>query len=177
MSVAGTQHPALLALARLKDLLVRLLNGGLILAVGVLVVDVLWGVATRYLMGEQSSWTEELARMLLIWVVLLGSAAAYGGREHLGLDYFVERMDAVSRKRVAVMTDLIVLFFAVAVLLVGGYRLVNETFQLGQMLMALGIGKGFVYLAVPVSGAFFVLFGVESLLETVWGTPRQGVRD
>jgi TRAP-type C4-dicarboxylate transport system permease small subunit len=172
--MAGPKHPTLIALAHLKALLVRLLNGALILAVAVLVLDVLWGVATRYLLGEQSSWTEELARMLLIWVVLLGSAVAYGGREHLGLDYFVGRMDPVSRRRTAIVTDLVVLFFAVSVLLGGGYRRVYDTFELGQMLMALGIGKGFVYLAVPVSGAFFVLFGVESLMETLWGAPREG---
>ena len=172
--MAQERNTTLHMLAGFKALLVRALNGGLILAVGILVVDVLWGVATRYLLGEQSSWTEELARMLLIWVVLLGSAAAYGEREHLGLDYFVGRMDPVSRRRIAVVTDLVVLFFAVSVLLVGGYRLVSETFALGQMLMALGIGKGFVYLAVPISGVFFVIFGVESLLETLWGSPQEG---
>lgn len=172
--MAQERNATLHMLAGFKALLVRALNGGLIFAVGILVVDVLWGVATRYLLGEQSSWTEELARMLLIWVVLLGSAAAYGEREHLGLDYFVGRMDPVSRRRIAVVTDLVVLFFAVSVLLVGGYRLVSETFALGQMLMALGIGKGFVYLAVPISGVFFVIFGVESLLETLWGSPQEG---
>ncbi|HMS67214.1 MAG TPA: TRAP transporter small permease subunit, partial [Saprospiraceae bacterium] len=31
-------------------------------------LDVLYGVVTRYVFGAQASWTEELARFLLIWI-------------------------------------------------------------------------------------------------------------
>lgn len=158
---------------RVKDLLVKALNVALIVAVAVLTLDVLWGVATRYLFNEQSSWTEELARVLLIWVVMLGGAAAYGEKEHLGLDYFVGRMDPASRKKMRVVADLAILSFSVTVLLLGGYTLVSETFRLEQMLMAIDMSKGYVYLAVPISGVFFVIFGIESLMETLWGPGAQ----
>ena len=47
------------------------LDAVLIVAVLLLVVDVVWGVFSRYVMGEQAKWTEELARFLLVWVTLL----------------------------------------------------------------------------------------------------------
>jgi TRAP-type C4-dicarboxylate transport system permease small subunit len=150
----------------------KLLEIVLMVAVAVLVLDVLWGVATRYLLGEQSSWTEELARVLLIWVVLLGGAVAFGTREHLGVDYFVDKMDQRTKRRMRIIVDLAVLVFTVSVLVIGGLTLVTETFRLGQMMMAIGIPKGYVYLAVPVSGVFFLLFSVESIFAALFGSPE-----
>ena len=59
----------LAVLRSLKRGLTTALNWGLIIAVFLLVVDVVWGVFTRYVMGEQAKWTEELARFLLIEIV------------------------------------------------------------------------------------------------------------
>ena len=60
-------------LLKLKQGSLRLLNLILIAAVAVLVLDVLLGVASRYLWGAQVKWTEELATILLIWVSFLGA--------------------------------------------------------------------------------------------------------
>jgi len=156
--------------ASVKKAMTRLLEVLLMGALVVLVLDVLWGVGTRYILGDQSRWTEELARVLLIWVVLLGGAVAYGTREHLGLDYFVSKMDETTGRRMRIVVDSIVLAFTALVLLIGGYELVSKTFSLGQTMQALGIGKGWVYLSVPTSGAFFLLFSVESILTTWFGS-------
>ena len=83
----------------------------LIVAVGLLVLDVVWGVFTRYLMGEQAKWTEELARFLLVWVSLLGGAVAFGTKGHLGVDFFVGKFHPETRKLMVVVVHLIVLFF------------------------------------------------------------------
>ena len=155
----------------IKEYMVRLLEIVLMVAIVVLVFDVLWGVTSRYVFGEQSNWTEELARVLLIWVVLLGGAIAFGSGDHLGVDYFVGKMDKFSRKKMKIIVDLVALSFTVFVLLVGGFTLVSETFRLEQMMMAIGISKAYVYLAVPISGVFFLIFGIESIIRTLFGPP------
>ena len=78
---------------KLKKWLVRGLEFTVILVTGILVIDVVWGVFTRYVMGHQSQWTEELARLLLIWVALLGASIAFIRRSHLGVDYFVNKLN------------------------------------------------------------------------------------
>ncbi len=78
-------------LRQLKACSLRLLNGILVGAVALLVLDVLLGVASRYLWGAQVKWTEELATILLIWVSFLGAAAAFEARAHLGIDFLTER--------------------------------------------------------------------------------------
>ena len=81
-----------------KSFLVKILELMLIFSVGALVLDVVWGVFTRYVMGEQAKWTEELARFLLVWVSLLGGALAFGTKGHLGVDYFVGKLHCDARK-------------------------------------------------------------------------------
>ncbi len=171
-------------LMKFKKAMTTALNGLLIVAVALLVACVVWGVLTRSV-GElvvwlerakgfnvwswmptgQAKWTEELARFLLIWVSLLGGAVAFGTKGHLGVDYFVDKFDPSMRKVMAIVSNLIVLFFAGAVFLYGGGRVVSDALAMEQMTPALGWKMGHVYLALPIAGVFTILFTLENLIE------------
>jgi TRAP-type C4-dicarboxylate transport system permease small subunit len=159
------------ALRALKDVLTRGLELLIIATMAILVVDVVWGVFSRYALGEQTKWTEELARFLLVWVALLGGALAFRTKAHLGVDYFVNRLHPDARNLTAVVAHLVVLFFAGAVLLLGGASVVREALALEQTTPALGWKMGYVYLALPISGFFVVLYTVDNLMETLRGRP------
>jgi TRAP-type C4-dicarboxylate transport system permease small subunit len=133
------------------------------------------GVFTRYVMGEQAKWTEELARFLLVWVALLGGAVAFGTKGHLGVDYFVGKFDPEVQKLMAVVVHLIVLFFAVAVFTYGGSRVVSDALTMEQTTPALGWKMGHVYLALPIAGIFMVIYTIENLIETVYNSVEGGV--
>lgn len=113
--------------------LCRLLETVLVAAVFVLVLDVLWGVFTRYVMAAQADWTEELARFLLIWISLLGGAVAFGEKAHLGVDYFVGLFDSSAQKWIAVFAQLVVLFFAISIFVIGGSTVVIDTLRMQQI--------------------------------------------
>jgi TRAP-type C4-dicarboxylate transport system permease small subunit len=157
-------------LLALKAALTRLLEWIVIVAVAALVLDVLWGVCSRFVLRSPSRWTEEVATMLLIWVSLLGAAVAFGRKEHLGVDYVVKQFDPAARRLAAIIVQLIVVVFAAAVMVFGGYVLVSETLQAGQRLPASGLRMGYVYAAVPVSGIFFLLFSLERIAELASGS-------
>jgi TRAP-type C4-dicarboxylate transport system permease small subunit len=163
----------LAGLLKFKTWMTRLLDVVLIAAVALLVLDVVWGVFTRYVMGEQAKWTEELARFLLVWVALLGGAVAFGTKGHLGVDYFIGTFHPDARKRMVVVVHLIVLFFAGAVFVYGGSRVVADALAMEQMTPALGWKMGHVYLALPIAGIFMVLYTVENLIETL-ASPAEG---
>ncbi|WP_372805914.1 TRAP transporter small permease [Pontiella sp.] len=146
------------------------LNTVLIVAVALLVFDVCWGVFSRYVLGEQTKWTEELARFLLIWVSLLGGAVAFGLKGHLGVDYFVGKFESGAQRLMAVVVHLVVLFFAVAIFVYGGSRVVADALAMEQMTPALGWKMGYVYLALPIAGIFMVIYAIENLVETIAGT-------
>ncbi len=155
------------ALKKLKQALDRGLELLTAFSMGFLVVDVTWQVVTRFVLKDPSSWTEELATYLMIWVGLLGSAVALRRGAHLGIDYFVGKLQPVPHLATQALVYLCVTAFAVSVLLIGGVQLVVETFELGQVAPATGLRLGYVYLAVPISGFFIAMYGVEFLLQSV----------
>lgn len=156
------------------SVLVRILEGATIGLFSLLILDVLWGVVSRYVLGSQSRWTEELAVYLLVWVSLLGAALVFRERGHLGVDYFVGKLDPAARRLSALIAEWAVLFFAVFVLLFGGSMMVIETIRSGQVSPAMNWPVGYIYLVVPISGAFIAAFSIEHLVtgRTTGGVDR-----
>lgn len=143
------------ALARALD---RLLGTAVAVCLGASVLVVLWQVATRYLLGDPSPWSEELVRYLLVWLGLLGGAYATGQRAHLAIELLPGRLGPRNRHRLDRTIRLAIGLFAAAVLVVGGGRLVHLSFALGQRSAALGLPLGVVYLALPAAGLATVVY-------------------
>ncbi|MDQ8205369.1 TRAP transporter small permease [Pelagicoccus sp. SDUM812003] len=139
-----------------------------ILLMAALVLDVCWGVASRYLLGQQAKWSEELARLLLVWVSVFGASVAFGHKAHLGLDYFAEKLHPSAGKFNRIIGASLSLAFAVIVFLVGGIALVRDTMESGQTMIALPIKKWWAYAALPASGVFMAVILFEQLLESIF---------
>ena len=172
-----------------------LLEAALIIAVLVLVLDVLWGVITRwsgtfvvwlsergieawnFLPRGQNEFSEEIARFLLIWISLLGGAVAFGEKAHLGVDYFVSKFDAAAQKLIAVIGQIIILIFAVSIFIVGGSNIVMNNMQQTAPALGpqIGLQMGHVYLALPIAGAFMIIFTLELILELVLSKEQGGL--
>ena len=149
----------------LKKVLDRSLEVLVMIVVAVLVLDVLWQVFTRFILNDPSTWTEELAVFMLIWVSLLGAAVALNRGAHLGIDYFVGKLPARRRLYTEVFVFLCVSAFSFFVMVLGGASLVGSTLALGQESPALRVKVGYVYLAIPISGFFLTLYAVIGLVE------------
>ncbi len=154
-------------LRKIKNILDKVLEVLVTVSMGVLVIDVVWQVFTRFIIKKPSSWTEELATFLMIWVGMLGASVALNRGAHLGIDYFVSKMSSK-------MAGLSVLFslgcitvFSLLVMIVGGIKLVDITLQTNQISPALGLKMGYVYLAIPISGLFLVIYSIELFIENL----------
>jgi TRAP-type C4-dicarboxylate transport system permease small subunit len=145
----------------------RALGWFLVVVMAVSVANVLWQVFTRFVLSSPSSYTEELARYLLIWIGLVGAAYASGQRLHVAIDLLPNRFSGRRRVALGVLVECCVAAFAVGVLVVGGLRLVLLTVSLGQTSAALGVSLAWVYSALPISGfliAWFSLTRIRHLL-------------
>lgn len=132
-----------------------------------LVIDVIWQVLTRFVVGDPSSFTEELSRFLLIWIGLLGSALAYKEGMHLGLDIFTRKLTGSKKLTSELLIQGCVAAFAIIVMIIGGSNLVAVAFQLNQLSASLGILMGYVYLVIPVSGALIVLYCIDAVFNVL----------
>lgn len=144
------------------DQLLEVLLGSLLAA---MVLDVTWQILTRFLPMNPSSYTEELARYLLVWIGLLGGAYAYRKRSHLGIDLLTNSLPPRAQRITQVFTIMVCFSFAAATMVFGGIRLVLLTFELNQMSAALNIPMGYVYCVLPLSGALICIFCIDQLLQ------------
>lgn len=130
----------------------QILEHVLSVLLGIMVLNVLWQVASRYLLNDPSAFTDELSRYLLIWVGLLGAAYASGKGMHVAIE-LLERSLSENQKRIQqLVIHVIIVLFSIFVLIAGGTRLLYISFHLGQTSSAMQIPLGYVYLALPLSG-------------------------
>lgn len=147
---------------RIRMFVDRILGTLLSVIMGLLVIDVLWQVFSRYFMKSPSSFTDELAGFLLIWVGLLGAAYITGTRGHLAIDLLSLRLKAENRKKLNLLINFIIVSFAIAVLVIGGFWLVYTRFKFGQISASLNLNLGYVYLVLPLSGLLIVFYGLSN---------------
>ena len=141
----------------------KILGNFLAILMGIMTIDVLWGVFTRYAMGSQASWTEELARFLLIWIGILGAAYAAGKDMHLAIDLLRPRLNNSGQKRLYLLISSLIIIFAFVVMVVGGIRLIYITQVLGQLSPALRIPMAVVYSVVPLSGLLVIYYKADNM--------------
>ena len=132
----------------------------LITLMSIMLLDVLWGVFTRYALGNQASWTEELARFLLIWIGVLGAAYASGEKMHLSIDLLKPKLNEQNKKRIDVFIKLLIISFAFFIMVIGGSRLIYITNVLGQISPALNVPMYVVYGVLPLSGLLIIYYKI-----------------
>lgn len=152
---------------RFYDKFNRSLEIFLIFLTSVLVIDVLWQVASRYLLKSPSSFTDELAGYLLIWVSLLGAAYVTGAREHLAIDILIQRSKPARQRILGIIIQSVILGFSSSVLVVGGSWLVYTRLYLGVKSAALQLPLGYVYIVLPLSGLIIVYYSIHHLLNII----------
>ncbi|MCY9852058.1 TRAP transporter small permease [Vibrio mediterranei] len=134
-----------------------------------LVILCFWQVFSRYGLNNPSTFTEELLRSFLVWMVMLGSALAFKTREHLALVFIFEKLSPKAGKKLRIINDCIVLFFTLFVMVYGGYDLIVSAGS--QKTAILGIPMSWVYSCVFISGLLVTLIQIQHILVTIKSQP------
>lgn len=142
----------------------RIIETLLVFIFGLLVIDVVWQVISRYVVGQSSSFTEEFARFSLIWLTVLGAAYINGSKDgHLSMDFLLSKLPARKKAKRQKVIQVMMAIFALIIMVIGGGNLVYITLTLGQISSALQVPLGFVYAIVPVSGIIIIFFSIYNI--------------
>ncbi len=139
------------------------------LAAAILVAEIVIlasGVFSRYVMKNALVWTDELATILLLWLVMLGAVAAYRRREHVRLTAIVRRASPRRAHVLDVISSVVVAVFSLELLPASRAFLIQEQTDLTP---ALGIPRSAVIAAIVV-GLFLIL--VLAVLRLIDSDPR-----
>ena len=154
-------------LGKVKKKISTILEWSLIVIMAANVLNVLWQVFTRFILRDPSSFTEELARFLLIWVGLLGASYAAGQKMHLAIDVVLKSLRGKARGVAEMSVQVFIFLFAFFVMVIGGIRLVAITLRLNQVSAALRIQLGYVYLILPLSGLLIMFYAFVFFMERI----------
>ncbi|MDO7170872.1 TRAP transporter small permease [Mariniflexile sp. AS56] len=149
----------------LREKIDKILSNALIVIMAVMVINVLWQVFTRFVVGVPSSFTDELARYLMIWIGILGAAYVSGRNMHVAIDVIPTRASPENQKKIMKVVYVIIILFALTALVIGGFRLVYISYLLGQSSPALQIPLALVYMVIPISGMLIIYYKVSDFLK------------
>jgi len=138
----------------------KILEWFMIIIFALLVLDVLFQVFSRYILGTSFTWTEEFARFSLIWMTILGAAYLNAKREHLSMDFLYEKLSIANKRKASILIEVFIFLFALIVMVVGGLNLVYTTLHLEQLSGTLRIPLGYVYAVMPFSGFLIMCFSI-----------------
>lgn len=161
----------------------------LVVLLAFLVGFISYTVISRYFLNRSLAFSDEVSRLLFVWVVFLGAAIGVKRRQHLGLTVAHRLMPTWAKDILIVATEALVAFIA-AILLWQGI----EVLQLSsaQRLPASRISVTWLYLSVPVSSFLMLLYALINvvrmildpefrhemeLADDVGATPGQGERE
>ncbi len=121
-------------------------------------------VVMRYWMHQPLQWTEEMAGLLMIWIVMLGSVAAERTNQHLAIpmlvDMFSDKVRDVVNAIIGIFSGLFLLYVSYA-----GYKLsvaaqfkVTDVLRVSYFWIDIAVPVGFVIIAFYMfAGAFKTL--------------------
>jgi TRAP-type C4-dicarboxylate transport system permease small subunit len=113
-----------------------------------LVLDVWLGVLLRYVIPLPLTFTEELARYLMIWMALFAVSSGIAHREHIGVEFVFMRLPAPVRRWLAVAFDIIGFLFFFALF---WYGLGFVERGMSRLTMIYAVPKGYAFAGVPLA--------------------------
>lgn len=137
----------------------------LVIIMSIMVINVLWQVASRFIVGSPSSFTDELARYLMIWIGILGAAYVSGQNMHVAIDVLPSRLSSKAQRRLKLIVKMLIILFCLTAMVIGGSRLVYITHVLDQNSPALQVPLSLVYVVIPISGLLIIYYKISDILK------------
>ncbi|MGM7698857.1 TRAP transporter small permease [Microbacterium sp. A84] len=145
----------------------RLLGWLCIIVFVALVVIVAWQVFTREVLGDTAAWTQEAAQYSFVILAMIAAAYVFSERGHIAVEILIEKLPLRSRRAAAVVIELIVVFFIVAVFIIGGLAVAQNAWH--QSLSSLPLTIGQIYLIMPISGVLILFYSIVQIIGLLAG--------
>jgi TRAP-type C4-dicarboxylate transport system permease small subunit len=151
-------------LLKIKHAVDKFIEGIIVAMLFCMFIIVLIQVFTRFVLDNPSSWTEEVARYLMVWMGFLGAGVGLKYGLHMSLDIVSARARGTFKKVLLVVGCLLTLVVGL-LFLTYGYRYMLQGRQ--RLSMALQFEMYYVFMAFPVSGALIIANSLETLATVV----------
>lgn len=136
------------------------------IALSIMCIIVFGNVVLRYLFNSGITWSEEVARYLFVWLVLLSSIMVLKDNGHLGVEMVIKMLPKPLKRAVYIISNLIVLYILYLVVDGSWKMTVMNAHSYGP---ATGMPLWMLYCTGIVMGVGMALITVFNLYRAVSG--------
>lgn len=151
----------------MKAALTRFLGVVSVILFAILVCVTVWQVFTRQVLNDPSTWSEELSKILFVWLAFSGAAFLFGERGHIAVDFLARKLPVSTQRILQMIVQVIILIFAALAMIWGGYLAASIAWN--QQMTALPLTLGWVYVVIPIAGVFIAIFAAVDLIGVATG--------
>lgn len=137
----------------------------LVVFFSVMIILVFLQVVFRYVFNYSLIWSEELARYLFVWQILLGASLSIRDDKHLKIDVIYMIVPEKMKKYIKVLSYFIFLVFALFLIKEGTLLVNNMLFIKKQYTPAMKVPMGLIYLIVPFSATLMSIRLVQNIVK------------
>lgn len=120
----------------------------------VIAVSIIWQVIGRYVFDKAPSWSEEVARQVMVWIALLGAGATLRSGNHITVLALLDRLPPRAERVVLAIRDALVALIAVVICVYGyDFAQLNDF----QDSAALEIPMSIVYSGLWIGGGLLIV--------------------
>ena len=130
-----------------------------------MVVILSWQVISRYVFNDPSTYTEELLRLGLVWLSLLGAAYSAGRGSHMAIDLLRDISRGRFQKLLKMLVPISFIIFSIYVLILGGLHSMQIASK--QLTAVLQMPMSSFYAALPVCGVLLILYAILNLIDVL----------
>ncbi len=122
----------------------------------VMLACVLIQVVFRGILDFGLSWTEELARYTMVWLVYMGAVVSLWQGSHITIDLLIKKFPPKWQDYTKLISNLLIFFFLI-VLFKEGRKLISSPIIRRQLTPGLGISTSYLYSVIPVGAGIMLL--------------------
>ena len=142
------------------DALENVVMAAAVLALGVIVLTVVWQVLARYVTSQSTAWAPELAQTAFVWAALLAIPLGTRAGRHMLVDIWRGRSELMQKVMFTLASVAIMLICLT--LVVYGIEMFQTSSQ--RKLPSLGISSGWQMAVVPIGFGLSFIFQLEVLV-------------
>ncbi|MFA9396997.1 MAG: TRAP transporter small permease [Clostridiaceae bacterium] len=152
---------------QVKRILDKILGGICVLLFASLTCTVFWQVISRYALKKPSAITEELAKIIFVWMVLIAAAFLFGEvGGHMNIGIIEEKAGPKRKDLLNLISQIVIFIFALFVLVLGGSKaVINGLMQSNAAISSITTGQ--IYMALPICGVFTIFYTLYYIVEDV----------
>lgn len=145
---------------RIKSFLDNLLVVTALTMLAAMTLIILYQVFMRQFLHSTPSWSEELSRILFIWVAFFGIAYGFKKKLHIGVGVIAEMLPEKIQGFFELVAKLVIIIFGLLMIF---YGIHFTKLMMESTLPGLRLPSSYLYMIIPISGFYILMYGIELL--------------